>query len=147
MKEKDLDIFTNITNEIVKNQGFLLVEIKADNNYNFKVYIDKSQGNITIDDCVKVSRRIEHEIEEIFDNFSLEVSSPGLTSPFKIKEQYIKNKGKEIEVLQNNGVKDKGILEDVIENKIILAIKNKKETTTKEINFDLIKKAKLVLKF
>ena len=147
MKEKDLDIFTNITNEIVKNQGFLLVEIKADNNYNFKVYIDKSQGNITIDDCVKVSRRIEHEIEEIFDNFSLEVSSPGLTSPFKIKEQYIKNKGKEIEVLQNNGVKDKGILEDVIENKIILAIKNKKETTTKEINFDNIKKAKLVLKF
>ncbi len=147
MKDKDLDIFTGITNEVVKEHGFLLVEIKADNNYNFKVFIDKSEGNITIDDCVKVSRKIEHELEEVFENFSLEVSSPGLTAPFKIKEQYIKHMGKEIEVLQNDGTKDKGTLEKVEENFITLKITRKKESLTKDINFENIKKAKLVLKF
>ncbi len=147
MKEKDREIFEQIANKITKEYGFWLVETKADNNYNLKVFIDKPDNNITISDCVKVSRQIEHELETIFDNFSLEVSSPGLTAPFKIKEQYHKNIGKEIEVLQNDGKKDKGILEKVTENFITLKISQKKEVLTKEINFENIKKAKLVLKF
>ena len=147
MKKDKFETFIYISKKIVKKNNLLLVEVKHDNNYNFKVFIDKPEGNITIDECMKISRQIEREIEDYYENFSLEVSSPGLTSPFKIREQYIKNKGKEIEILLNDGTKNKGILKDVEENYIVIKINNKKETLEKRINFEDIKKAKSVLKF
>ena len=147
MKKDKFETFIYISKKIVKKNNLLLVEVKHDNNYNFKVFIDKPEGNITIDECMKISRQIEREIEDYYENFSLEVSSPGLTSPFKIREQYIKNKGKEIEILLNDGTKNKGILKDAEENYIVIKINNKKETLEKRINFEDIKKAKSVLKF
>ena len=147
MESRQLEIFSRIVNKILKEKGFLLVEIKSDNNYNFKVFIDKHIGNITIDDCVTVSRSVEHLLEDVFENFSLEVSSPGLTSPFKIPEQYKKNIGKKVEILKTDGKKEKGILKDVKQNKITVEINGRKETKEIDINFDNIKKAKLVLKF
>ncbi len=147
MENKQLEILSKIVNETLKEKELLLVEIKSDNNYNFKVFIDKPVGNVTIDDCVAVSRSIEHKLEDVFENFSLEVSSPGLTSPFKIPEQYKKNIGKEVEILTTDGKKEKGILKDVAHDKITLETNKKKETKEIEINFDNIKKAKLVLKF
>jgi ribosome maturation factor RimP len=147
MEDKVLKVFSNIVTEIVNENNLLLVEIKADKNYNFKVYIDKTEGNVTIDDCTLISRKVEHRLREVFDNFSLEVSSPGLTSPFKIPEQYKKNIGKEIEVVTLDGKKEKGVLTNLNEDIITLAVKSKKEIKELNIKLENIKRAKLVLKF
>jgi len=125
MKNEHLEILSTVVNEVVNSNSFLLVDLKSDNQYNFKVFIDKLQGNVTIDDCVTVSRQIEDKLLEKFENFSLEVSSPGLTSEFKIK----------------------GILKSIDEEFITVETKVRKETKNQKINFNYIKRTKLVLKF
>ncbi len=52
------------------------------------------------------------------DDFSLEVSSPGLDEPLKLYRQYKKNVGRKVEVLQKDGVKIEGSLKDVNEQEI-----------------------------
>ena len=81
------------------------------------------------------------------------VCSPGLTSPFKIKEQYQINQGREVVVKKNDGKKVSGILKDY-ENQLILAVRKKeKGSKSKYINsdidipFDEIKETRLKIKF
>ncbi len=125
VKENQLETIIRVAKKSLKERGFLLIDIKSDSNYNFKVYIDKKEGNITIDDCVKVSRDIEHSLEEIFEDFSLEVSSPGLTSPFKIKEQYVKNVGEKLDVILANGERFEGVLDSIENDELLFKINNK----------------------
>ena len=125
VKENQLETIIRVAKKSLKERGFLLIDIKSDSNYNFKVYIDKKEGKITIDDCVKVSRDIEHSLEEIFEDFSLEVSSPGLTSPFKIKEQYIKNVGEKLDVILANGERFEGVLDSIENDELLFKINNK----------------------
>ena len=63
-------------------------------------YIDKS-GGISIDDCEIVSRALEAKLDEedfIKEAYVLEVSSPGLGRPLKKEKDYVRNRGKEIEL-------------------------------------------------
>ena len=81
------------------------------------------------------------------------VCSPGLTSPFKIKEQYQINQGREVVVKKNDGKIFSGILKDY-ENQLTLAVRKKeKGSKSKYINsdidipFDEIKETRLKIKF
>ena len=59
-------------------------------NQTLRVFIDKDSG-ISIDDCEAVSRHISKVLEseeEIGDDYSLEVSSPGLDRKFFKDSQY-----------------------------------------------------------
>ena len=91
------------------------------------------------------------------EDFELQVSSPGLTESFKVKEQYIKNTGREIEVVTKSGEKLKGILKEAREEEIVLETSarekveghKKKQLIVKEhiISYDEIKTAKVVISF
>ena len=55
-----------------------------------RIYID-SEGGISLDDCVKVSRQVSAvlDVEDpIADEYNLEVSSPGVDRPLFKLEQY-----------------------------------------------------------
>ena len=108
---------------------YFLVEIKIKSTNNVKVFIDGDKG-ISIEKCVQFNRQLYKLIEStaIFPpgDFSLEVSSPGLDKPLKLQRQYIKNTGRNIEVLFNDGSVKKGKLVQVTGNDIIL-----EETTGK----------------
>lgn len=120
------------------------------------VEIDRLEG-VTIDQCVKISRAVEKNLNRDTEDFELEVSSPGLTQPFKVKEQYFKNLGREIEVLLNNGSKLKGKLVSMNDLEIVIEAgvtikpegKKKKETVIekKSIPFQEVKAAKVVINF
>ena len=71
------------------------------------VFVDKAVG-ISIKECLQISRHIENELDREIEDFQLSVSSPGLTNPFLVKEQYQKNKGKNIIVKLKNGEKVRG---------------------------------------
>lgn len=78
----------------------------------YEVFIDSMEG-ITIEACMKVSRFLEAQIDlddSFPEQYSLDVSSPGMENPFKVAEQYAKNIGKTVEVVLNSGVKKEGIL-------------------------------------
>jgi len=59
------------------------------------------------------------------EDFELEVSSPGLTEPFKVMEQYHKNCGRQVDVVKRDGQKIIGLLQHADEEGIVLEVKTK----------------------
>ncbi len=122
---------------------------------NIKVILDGYQ-KFNIDDCVNISRELKSEFGSELDDYNLEVTSPGLTAPFEVKEQYEKHKGEKVEVLLKDGNKVKGKLLNVFpdqieieEKKRIKTDKKKTKTVTenKDIRLDNIKSTKLIISF
>lgn len=73
---------------------------KEAGNYFLRAYIDK-EGGVTIDDCEAVSRLYSPVLDEhdfIPDNYTLEVSSPGLGRPLRRERDYEKSVGKNLEL-------------------------------------------------
>ena len=116
--------------------SYFLVEMRIKPTNNVKVFLDGDKG-ITIEKCVQVNRALYKKIEEanIFPagDFSLEVSSPGLDEPLKLKRQYAKNIGRKVEIVLLDGTKKEGNLQEVSEDGIIV-----EESTGKNRNRQLI---------
>lgn len=131
-----------------------LVEIRIKPTNNIKVFIDGDQG-VSIEKLVSYNRRLYKQLEEenLYPNgdFSLEVSSPGLEEPLKSHRQYVKNIGRLVEVMDNEGNKIDGTLLSVAENDIVVEeIKGKgkkMETVQHTVSFDNIKTTKIQIKF
>ncbi len=104
---------------ILAGKDIFLVGVKVDNNNKIIVHIDSSEG-ISIDDCARVSRELEEKLDRDREDFALEVSSPGLDSPFRVIEQYQKNVGKRINLVKTDGEKLEGVLKKTGENGIVL---------------------------
>lgn len=136
----------------VKEENLLLVDIQIKPTNKIFVYIDSEEG-ATIDKCVKISRAIEFNLNRDTEDFSLEVSTPGLDQAFKIPLQYKKNINKKVEVITLNGEKYTGKLLSYNNNKIEIEIekkiKNKKQTVIEMLKFDLekIKSTKAIITF
>ena len=69
-----------------------------------------SHNGLDIDTCARVTRAIENAVDREIEDYELEVGSAGLTAPFKVPGQYIKNIGNDIEVLTRDGKKLTGKL-------------------------------------
>jgi len=122
---------------------------KIGKNWTLRVLIDKNQG-VTVFDCQKLSREIEDliEIHELIkDHYILEVSSPGLDRPLKKESDFIRNKGKQIQVSTyspiNNSKINTGTIRDFSNRTLFL--ENKKDTL--EIPLITIMQAKLIIEF
>ncbi len=74
--------------------------------------MEGAQG-ITIESSKKISRLIEESFDREVEDFELEVSSPGIGQPFKVLQQYIKNRGKQVEVTVTANNVVQGVLEVV----------------------------------
>jgi ribosome maturation factor RimP len=81
--------------------GYFLVQIRIKPTNNIKVFLDGDNG-ISIETCIKINRRLYALIEEqnLFpdDDFSLEISSPGVGEPLLQHRQYVKNVGRWVKV-------------------------------------------------
>lgn len=133
-----------------------MVDLIVTPNNQITVEIDSFDG-ISLDDCVELSQYIETNINKDIEDYDLEVSSAGLTSPFKVHQQYIKNKGKEVEILSKTGEKYSGILQTVTSENIVLLTEkmlkpegSKRKIAAKEeitFSFQNIKTTKLIIRF
>ena len=97
--------------------------------------MDGDQG-ISIDKLVQYNRSLYKQIEEsnMFpnDDFSLEVSSPGLDEPLKLYRQYLKNIGRDVEVTEKDGGKKEGKLLSATEKEIVIEeVKGRKKEEKK----------------
>lgn len=93
----------------LEGSDLYLVDLTVSNQNEITVEID-SDTSVDIDRCVDLSRKIEEAFNRDEEDYELEVGSSGLTSPFKVKRQYEKYLGNEVEVLASDGKKYKGIL-------------------------------------
>ena len=90
---------------------YFLVDVMAEPDDRFVVEIDSDEG-VDIDFCGDLTRAVDAEFprEEGGDDYELEVGSAGLTSPFKVKRQYLKNVGSDVEVDTADGRRLHGTL-------------------------------------
>jgi len=146
---------TNITQkiaEIVERKGFFPVEIIVRGTPSkrvIEVFID-GEKDISAEDCAEVSREINSEFENLpaaGDDYRLDVSSPGVDKPLKFLKQYAKHINRNFEVsykLNDDTKKLSGKLVGIENQDLTFLTKNNSEI---KINFNNIKKAKVVVSF
>ena len=104
-----------------KNPSLFLIDLKIGADNSIVVLLDGDEG-VTLESCVAVSRQIEHNIDREEHDFSLEVSSVGIGSELTIPRQYIKNKGRKLEVISLDDNIFKGNLTQADQESITLVI-------------------------
>ena len=89
-----------------------LIEMTISEDNRIKIVIDGDNG-VSVEDCMFISRAIEHNLDREETDFALEVASAGATSPLVNNRQYNKNIGRTLEV-KTTSDNIEGILKDVI---------------------------------
>lgn len=132
-----------------------LVEAKLVTPTRLEIFIDCDSG-LTLRKCQRISRYIENEIEEnnwMPEKYTIDVSSPGIGRPLTMLRQYKNNIGRKIEISPVEGKKMEGTLVGVegenvlIEMKVRVEGKKRKEPKTFEIPFQGIKKSVIKISF
>lgn len=113
-----------IQEAIALNPSLFLVECSISPEYQIKVLVDGDDG-LPLEEIIRISRHIEHNLDREKQDFSLEVSSPGLSSPLLLPRQYQKNIGRTIEVQTNDGKQQEGELTQATENEITIQWKQR----------------------
>ena len=148
---------TDLLQEVLEEESSLFLisqEIKPGNK--IVIVIDGDNG-VTLNDCMKVSRHIEHNLDREEEDFSLEVYSSGISEGITHIRQYKKNVGRKLEVIIENSSKVEGTLIAADDEKIKLQWKARepkpigkgKVTVQKEqeIPYENIVKAKVMVTF
>ena len=102
-----------------------IVDVTISSANDIVVYFDKI-GGVQIEECVSISKSINDYFDRDIEDYALTVCSPGLTNPFKIKEQYEINKGREVIVKKSDGKKVSGTIV-CLDNQLTLAVKKRKK--------------------
>ena len=143
-----------ITSKLTEPSQFLVDVIVKGHKSAQKVLIviDGDQG-VTIDDCANLSRELSKVFDDLHlfeESYLLEVSTPGLDHPLKLKRQYFKNIGRKIKVTTFQGT-DEGKLISVDDEKITLEKEvgtgKQKETKLIDIAFTDIDKTFVLVSF
>ncbi len=140
---------------LVERPNLFLIDFSVDGNNHIKVVIDGDHG-VLVEDCMFISRAIEHNLDREAQDFSLEVMSAGATSPLIHNRQYKKNLNRVLEV-RTHQEKIEGTLAEATEDTITLKWKVRepkpvgkgKITVKKEANiaYKDIVEAKVMIKF
>ena len=120
----DKNIVKRLVDEWLEGKEYFIVDIQISPESKIVVEIDHADG-VWIEDCVELSKFIEEHLSRDEEDYELEVGSAGLGQPFKVPQQYINFIGKEVEVLDQDGSKVKGILKSVDGNKFIVSVNEK----------------------
>lgn len=134
---------------LASNDELFLIDFSMSSAGDIEVVVDGDKG-VSLDECIRISRHIEHNLDREVDDFSLRVITPDITKPLVHPRQYQKNIGRLVKI-QTDKEKIEGTLVGLSENKITLQWKARepkpigkgKHTVTKkeDINIEDIVKA------
>ena len=152
----DRNVILQLVEEKLASTEMFLVDVEVKTGNVIVVEIDSDEA-VSIDDCVALSRWLEEHLDRDKEDFELEVGSAGITSPFKVLRQYVKNIGNEVEILHKAGVKLTGVLKEADENGIVVTVEKqvkpegaKRKITVQEdqsYTYDEIKYTKYLIRF
>lgn len=152
----DKNVVKKLVDEWLQDQEYFLVDIEISPDNRIVVEIDHADG-VWIEDCVALSRYIEERLSRDDEDYELEVGSAGLGQPFKVPQQYVNFVGKEVEVLDADGIKVKGILKAVDGNDFTVGVEEKvkvegkKRPVKMEVDYvyqmDKVKYTKYIISF
>lgn len=156
-----LEKIENLAQEVAKREGCYLYDLEfigAGKGRTLRVYIDKDEGGIGIEDCSNVSKGLNLmlDTEDIVPGgtYQLEVSTPGLDRHLKKQWHFEKAIGKKIWVKLNSALESVGVtdkkwkstkqIEKVLSSCDAEGIGFDLDTIKVKIPFAKIEKAKLV---
>ncbi|ALM48799.1 hypothetical protein AMR72_07775 [Flavobacterium psychrophilum] len=93
-KEKVADL---LNKGLEEHPELFLIELSITGANKIMVTLDGDNG-VNLQDCIDISRAIEHNLDREEEDFSLEVASSGATSPLKLPRQFRKNIGRTLSV-------------------------------------------------
>lgn len=125
------DTVRSIVEEWLDGKEYFLVDIEISPDDRIVVEIDHADG-VWIEDCVELSRFIEDHLSRDEEDYELEVGSAGLGQPFKVAQQYHCFVGKDVEVLDADGKKYKGVLKAVEGNDFTVTVHEKQKVEGKK---------------
>ena len=138
-----------VTNERIKqlverslaDQDHFLVDLVINSKSNpikITVVLDGDKG-ISIDDCATVSRTFAALLDEenSLENYALEVTTPGLDQPLRLKRQYVKNIGREVKIQLKDKKIERGKLVESTEDTVVIEheVKEGKQKELKKTTF------------
>ena len=135
--------------------GFL-VDVRVGEANQIRILLDHDEST-SIEDCMALHRYLESELDRNVEDFSLDVSSPGLDQPLQMHRQYMKNIGRSVQVKPVDGAKVEGELVAVDEAGITLKIREKRRIEGRKAKewveeeqvwpFEQIQSTKVVISF
>jgi ribosome maturation factor RimP len=149
----NVDKIRQLVEQIITNTDLFITDITIKSGQKIHVALDKMNGGVVIADCVMVSRHIEANLDREKEDYQLDVSSAGMEEPFKVRKQYLKNTGRQVQVLTQQGESLQGKLVSAGEEGISLEMIHrdkqlKKDVTEiKHIPYEQIKQTKKIISF
>ena len=125
------DTVKSIVEEWLDGKEYFLVDIEISPDDRIVVEIDHAD-QMWIEDCVALSRYIEDHLSRDEEDYELEVGSAGLGQPFKVPQQYHCFVGKDVEVLDADGKKYKGVLKSVDGGDFTVTVEEKQKVEGKK---------------
>ncbi len=117
--EEKLEKFEENISTYVKELDLELADVEyvSEGGYNYlRVYVEKKDGDTSLDDCVALSRKIDTLADEIIkEKFFLEVSTPGLDRKLKKEKDFIRFVGEKVKIYTRSQVEGRKAFEGLIE--------------------------------
>lgn len=145
-----------VQDALLERPSLFLIDLKITDDNKISVTLDGDSG-VNLQDCIDVSRVLEHNLDREEVDFALEVASAGATSPLKLPRQYKKNIGRKVKVVKVSDEVIEANLVDADENAVTLEWKARepkkvgkgKETVDKKVilPYTDIKQAVVIITF
>ena len=87
---------------IAENSELFLIDLQFLPENKIYVEIDGDKG-VSLNECIRVSRGVEHNLDREEEDFSLDVLSAGVSRPLSLPRQYKKNLGRNLQVKTTQG--------------------------------------------
>ena len=100
------------------NESLYLIELSISVNNKVQVVVDGDNG-VSLSETMRISRVINDTFDREVEDFSLEVGTPDIAHPLKVKRQYIKNLNRILKV-KTKEEELEGTLVTADEDKIVL---------------------------
>lgn len=124
-------------------EEYFIVEVSIKKGNAIEVIIDGDNG-VSIQKCVEVSRSIENSLDRETEDFELMVASAGLSKHFKVYRQYLKNIGKEVEVVTGEGKPMAGVIVQVDEEGFDLEVKSLEKAPNSKKKVEVVNKHRIL---
>ena len=103
---------------IAENDSLFLIDLNISTSNKINVIVDVDQG-VPLNECIRISRHVEHNLDREEEDFALEVSTPDITRAITHLRQYYKNVGRTLKVKTEEGEVE-GVLTKATDNDIEL---------------------------
>ncbi len=141
---------------LAQKTSMFLIDLTVTEDNKISITLDDDNG-VILQDCMDISRAIEHKLDEEELIYSIDVASAGVSTPLKFIRQYKKNVGRNLKVTTNELEKIEAKLTNADDEKITLEWQSRepkkigkgKETVNnkKEIAYSEIKEAIVLISF